>query len=398
MSMKRRPDSDLNQDNWNEEDEPEVVGSFEKASQEEMKSRIIKTAKRRTGKFGDTADGSGSETPKTNIFFGFSGFNKANDAAKPAAALFNFGKKSDDSTAIATSKPSMAFESNYNLNVESTPVSQTNGTQKSAEYCSKLKELNSAFIKCLKSHVDTGKLCILTPILNDYIKFVGELEKTPTSSATIVSTTATVFSSSVASSVTAAITSKPDIAAAPSTPSLTSSLSQPKPFSFGTLGSTPFSLKPSGDKPSLFGATSATVTPATQSAENEESDENKEDEEPKVEFTPVVEDDSLFDIRCKVFVKKGSDYTSRGTGTLYLKPVANDKIQLLVRADTNLGNVLLNYLLSAAIPAKRLGKNNVCMVCIPTPESEPKPVPILIRVKNEEEADKLLNQITKNSK
>ncbi len=45
--MKRRPDKDLNHDNWDEEDEPEEKGEFIKASEEKLKDRKILTAKRK---------------------------------------------------------------------------------------------------------------------------------------------------------------------------------------------------------------------------------------------------------------------------------------------------------------------------------------------------------------
>lgn len=45
--MKRRPDKDLNHDNWDEEDEPEEKGEFTKASEEKLKDRKILTAKRK---------------------------------------------------------------------------------------------------------------------------------------------------------------------------------------------------------------------------------------------------------------------------------------------------------------------------------------------------------------
>ena len=69
---------------------------------------------------------------------------------------------------------------------------------------------------------------------------------------------------------------------------------------------------------------------------------------------------------------------------LYLKSVDGGKTQLLVRADTNLGNVLLNILLSPGMATTRVGKNNVMLVCIPNPPVDPKadssePCPMLIR-------------------
>lgn len=98
-------------------------------------------------------------------------------------------------------------------------------------------------------------------------------------------------------------------------------------------------------------------------------------------------------------MKSGADYTDRGVGQLYIKSAAGgSKTQLLVRADTNLGNILLNVLLTESVPASRMGKNNVMMICVPTPDAKPPPVTVLVRVKNQEEADELLEQINKHKK
>lgn len=93
-------------------------------------------------------------------------------------------------------------------------------------------------------------------------------------------------------------------------------------------------------------------------------------------------------------MKKGGTYQDRGVGTMYLKSVVNStKVQLIVRADTSLGNLLLNILLPCAVPAKKMGNNNVMLACIPTPDSEPPPVPVLLRVKTSEDADTVLEKI-----
>lgn len=47
MAAKRTASSDLNHDNWNEEEAPEEAGTFKRASEDKIKNRIIKTARRR---------------------------------------------------------------------------------------------------------------------------------------------------------------------------------------------------------------------------------------------------------------------------------------------------------------------------------------------------------------
>ena len=96
-------------------------------------------------------------------------------------------------------------------------------------------------------------------------------------------------------------------------------------------------------------------------------------------------------------MKKDSAYQERGVGMLYVKPVG-EKTQLIVRADTNLGNVILNTLLSSGMPIQRMGTNNVMMVCIPTPDAKPPPVPVLLRLKTSADADEALEKLKSHMK
>ena len=81
-----------------------------------------------------------------------------------------------------------------------------------------------------------------------------------------------------------------------------------------------------------------------------------------------------------------------------MKPTPNEKMQLIVRANNSLGNILLNTLLNESIPLKRMNKNTVMMVCVPTPESQPPPTSVLLRVKTSEDADTLMETLEKNKK
>ncbi|XP_050672653.1 nuclear pore complex protein Nup50 [Leptidea sinapis] len=155
-----------------------------------------------------------------------------------------------------------------------------------------------------------------------------------------------------------------------------------------TNGNTPFSFGV-GNKPFSFNSN-------VQTNNSETKDANDEDEPPNVEYTPLVEENSVYDKKCKIFFKKDGNFIDKGVGTLYIKKVEeSNKHQLLVRANTALGNVLLNLIISSSIPTQRMGKNNVMIVCIPTPDTEPPPTPVLIRVKTPEEADDLLEVLNK---
>ncbi|XP_039303234.1 nuclear pore complex protein Nup50 isoform X2 [Solenopsis invicta] len=153
-------------------------------------------------------------------------------------------------------------------------------------------------------------------------------------------------------------------------------------FSFGSAK--PFSFAPQAVKP--------------QDAEDKTDNENKDEEDeepPKPDFKPVAEEGAIYEQRCKVFVKKDNNFSDKGVGMLYLKPTPNGKTQLIVRADTALGNLLLNTLLTQSIPTKRMNKNTIMLHCLPMPDSLPPPVIVLLRVKTSEVADELLEALNK---
>nr|CAI5860182.1 unnamed protein product [Callosobruchus analis] len=100
------------------------------------------------------------------------------------------------------------------------------------------------------------------------------------------------------------------------------------------------------------------LKPAADVKKPEETGDDDEDEPPKVEFTR--EGPYIYTTRSKVFVKKNSGFVDRGVGNLYLKPIErSEKIQLIVRADTNLGNLLCNFILLKSIPIEKKGNKDV---------------------------------------
>lgn len=394
MSAKRKPENQINMDNWNDEDdEPQEIGKFEKANEDELKNRVIRVAKRRVRQSENESE---TAAPRSNVFTGFSLLPSKDSTTTTSSEkpLFSFGGAPFQSQ----SKP---------FSFSSTAVKDTTALSaiiKSANFCTKLKELNKAVLDCVKGHVDGGTLCILSPIFNDYIKYVKNLEdedskkplepvKAPVPTFSFGNTNNNGNSiSSIAATTTTTIAK---VTVSPTPPSTTSFTFSKPLVGFGSAPAAGTNLfggaKPLPQEQSTSGTSADKPNDVTEN-------EGNEDEPPKVEFTPVVESESIYSKRCKVFVKSDSDYGNRGTGTLYLKSVQDNKIQLIVRADTNLGNILLNILLTASVPVKRLGKNNVMLICIPTPESDPKPTSVLVRVKTEEEADELLAEIQKHQK
>lgn len=409
---KRRPENQLTQNNWDDELEKDEVGQFQKADDTEIKNRVFRVAKRRIARPSDESDGDGGEpnAKPVSVFSGFSLIsNKSADApaSKPA---FSFG--SGFSTQPFASN---AIGSSFGgVSAAAAATTAKTDANKPSEFVVKLKELNDAVLKCIKGHIDSGKACILTPIFNDYGKYVKELEEkdksavssspakaSNTTAAAVAARAPFTFSfsqnatkSTAAAESVGASTNASTVVAAPTQTASTTGL---------------FSFSSSNSKPSTtFGASSSGFTfssgfQAPKPADNDKKgdtngdtnadDEN--DEPPKVEFKPVVEEESIYTKRCKVFVKEEGEFKERGTGTLFLKKVNDEKVQLIVRADTNLGNILLNFLLKSAAPPKRL-KNNVMIVCVPTPEADPtKPKSVLIRVKTEDDATELLQEVEK---
>lgn len=310
--------------------------------------------------------------------------------------------------------------SNITSNSNSTTSLINKSTEKSNSYYAKLKGLNESVSQWIKTHVDKNPFVILSPIFKDYEKHLAEIEASKDAEVATVKSGATTSeknSFKLPTSTEKSIFGNSSFTSTPpnENPFLSNSnksfekndtLVIPKKtensvptFSFGSNAKLPTT-------PSIgfsFNATtpftfSNVSKPVDQSDKKEEAQED-EDEPPKVEFTPVVEEGNIFSKRCKIFIKKEDAFKDRGVGQLFLKPVeGSEKIQLIVRADTSLGNLILNFILSAAIPIQRMGKNNVMLVCIPTPHSKPPPTPVLLRVKTEDEADDLLKVLEKHRK
>jgi len=424
---KRGASRELNHDNWNEEEEPEEAGNWKPASSQAIQGRVIKQARRRL------ADSQDEDKPKA--FAGFSGFSKKKEA--PASGLFSF--LSQAKQPISVSSPVNIGESGSSSTVADSPSEK--------EYLASLRVLNETVTTWIADHVKKNPCCVLTPIFQDYEKHLKELEskrstttketsgskvadnfklgsplsqnETATATFSFSSTSAPIAPAETpASTFSFGLGSKPTFAApAADKPASTFSFglgSKPafstpaaetpaSTFSFG-LGSKPFASSTDEKKEGTAASFSfgfGSIKPAATEAKKEEADkdEDKEDDEdapPKVEIKPVQEDDAFYSTRCKLFYKKDGSYVEKGVGNLHLKKI-EDKTQLVIRADTSLGNILLNIFLSPQITTQRVGKNNVMFVCVPNPPIDPKipsaPTPMLLRVKTDADADQLLKKL-----
>lgn len=456
---KRIAEKELTDRNWDQEDEAEEVGTFSVASEEVLKNRAIKKAKRRNV---------GCESDSGGAFKGFkglvapsgggvfSGFG-ACAGSKPLEGLSNGNSMtgaSPFSSARATPETKVTFGSvaaNGPASLADSKISdpKTNGDSqqppaaglapgpapRGSAYHKQLAALNCCVRDWIVKHVNANPLCDLTPVFQDYEKYLAGIEqqlghggsdpvrepgKTPLdaqSPALFGSTRLPQGSPFLFPGDRREEGSPEKTEAAPE------SQADPPPgaasasFNFGKkidgsvfrlLNSGPlagFSLPPGNS--GLFGKDTAQNKPVSSpfsiqtaerqadggSADCKGGDEEENDEPPKVVVTEVKEEDAFYSKKCKLFYKKDNEFKEKGVGTLHLKPTASQKTQLLVRADTNLGNILLNVLVPPSMPCTRTGKNNVLIVCVPNPPVDEKnaasPVTMLIRVKTSEDADEL---------
>ncbi|XP_059156449.1 nuclear pore complex protein Nup50-like [Physella acuta] len=408
---KRGAISDLNDRNWDEEEEPEEAGVFKQATEDVLQQRVMKKAKRRT---------------------------VADDGSKPAAFSGFAGLGGKSAPNVAGQVPSFAAASSIN-------GTQSVDSKESSSYLSFLKSLNESVLAWIKQHVEENPYIILSPIFKDYEVYLSSIEKSPSA----------VGRKEVTRDPTGSGTSQPEEKGAKFSFGSASSEEKGAKFSFGSASSEEkgakfsfglaaseackgFSFAPASgqaaqndlksgqktetvpnNKPAFsfglssqssgfsFTSTASSGATASLGAGSSQDGDTKDDDEyvpPKPEVKEIVEEGALHSIRCKLYHQKDGKWVDRGVGHLHLKPVAERKTQVLVRADTNLGNILLNVMLSSSMPVTRQGKNNVVVVCVPNPaidskgEEEKTPVPMLLRVKTQEEADDLYKIIDERKK
>ncbi|NWZ63932.1 NUP50 protein, partial [Acrocephalus arundinaceus] len=451
---KRIAEKELTDRNWDQEDEAEEVGTFSVASEEVLKNRAIKKAKRRNVGSESESGGAfkgfkGFMLPSGKGGGGFSGFGNG-AGVKPSEGLSN-GSTSVSSTPPfsslkSTSETQSAFGNAAVFAEKKVASPRANGGSQpcssgstlsaaapgSGAYHKQLAALNCSVRDWIVKHVNANPLCDLTPIFKDYEQYLASIEQQHggssdsgsenESSKTPGPRAVPVFGSSklqqgstfLFNNKTEDTSDKKPEAASEKRDTLLGAASTVS-FNFGksvdssvlgSLGSgtlSSFSFSPGNS--GLFGkdATQAkSVTTASTSSLEAQTDsgnnddkggEEEEEEPPKVIVNEVKEDDAFYSKKCKLFYKKDNEFKEKGVGTLHLKPAGNEKTQLLVRADTNLGNILLNVLIPPKMPCTRTGKNNVLIVCVPNPPIDEKnpavPVTMLIRVKTSEDADEL---------
>ncbi|KAL4224969.1 Nuclear pore complex protein Nup50 [Mactra antiquata] len=411
---KRGATTELTDRNWDAEEEPEEAGEFARATENAMKGRQIIRAKRKNP---------ASESAESkSAFSGFGGFafkpqqtstpmfgagsgsffkteSKISSAEKLEAIKEKIEvvneqdtakRKGDDEDRTDEASPSKKQKAETNGS-----SSEQNGSNKN-NYLSNLKALNISVLNWIKQHLDKNPYCILSPIFKDYEKHLSELEKNKEANGS--------ESLKKEESVKPMETGKPEM---PKT-GLT--------FGMGVLntdksvptmgGFSGFSFKPTTTTTESSSSTATTsgfsfaIGSSTQTASSSQgatgSTEDEEYVPPIVETIEHKEEGSLYSKKCKLFYQKSGAWAERGVGYIHLKKT-DDVAQVLIRADTSLGNILLNIRLSESIPLSRQGKNNVSLMCVVNPAisgvPDDKPIPMMIRVKTAEDADELLEKM-----
>uniref|UniRef100_A0A3Q0RMR0 Nuclear pore complex protein Nup50 n=1 Tax=Amphilophus citrinellus TaxID=61819 RepID=A0A3Q0RMR0_AMPCI len=423
---KRIADKELTDRNWDQEEEGEEAGTFSVASEDVLKNRAIKKAKRRN---------TGAESEAGGAFKGFKGFSLTTSAASGGStpAVFSgFGNSVGfkglggltngnsvtpsfggfSSPPASSTAPGLTFNGPSSTKPTADITKQTNGSAPSTspsssssnkEYSRQLTALNYSVRDWITKHVNDNPLCDLNPIFRDYERHLASIERQygagSADGAASAATAAALFSftksttddstrekSSTATPIPAGVTFNFGQKVDSSVLGTLGSKSTPPSFSFSSSSSS------SSSQTSLFGAPGSAAPLSFSGAKDENGDEESE-EPPKPEVKEVKEDDAFYSKKCKMFYKKDSEFKDKGVGTLHLKQTADGKTQMIIRADTNLGNILLNIIVPSTMPCSRVGKNNVMVVCVPNPPIDDKnpttPVTLLIRVKTAEDADEL---------
>ncbi|XP_042171819.1 nuclear pore complex protein Nup50 isoform X1 [Oncorhynchus tshawytscha] len=498
---KRIADKELTDRNWDQEDEGEEcsdgvhqAGTFSIASDDVMKSRPIKKAKRRAagseGQSGGAVkvfkgfslaptSGTGPAAEGITAFSGFgngvgfkplSGLSNGNSGKPVTPALTGFTSPTatktttpgsltfsgPSSSAVITGQQSNGSSPAVSSRSLSSSLSSNSGNNQ--EYSRQLTALNCSVRDWITKHVNGNPLCDLNPIFRDYEKHLASIDKKyggsggtgavtgvavvadggsesssraeepeekravstpPPPSSSAAGSTATVPVFSFSKDKDGSATAPGDSSAAPIPAGISFSLGQKGNSS--VLGSLSTGGAPSVSSSSLFGGAAPPAFSFSgakaEAAPTQTTDGNGEesDEPPKVEVQEIKETDAFYSKKCKLFYKKETEFKEKGVGTLHLKTTSDGKTQLLVRADTNLGNILLNILVQPSsitppsppgnillnilvqpsILCSRMGKNNVMVMCVPNPvvdhNNPTNPVAMLIRVKTAEDADELHN-------
>ncbi|TKS90386.1 Nuclear pore complex protein [Collichthys lucidus] len=200
---KRIADKELTDRNWDQEDEGEEAGTFSVASEDVLKNRAIKKAKRRNVgsevtlvcqvdlERRDCGAASGGSAPTAFSGFGngggFKGLGGLTNGNSIAPSFGGFSSPAAPPTATsstaapptATPRPPVTSQLNRPM-VGSDPGSELgsgSGSGSNREYSRQLTALNCSVRDWITKHVNDNPLCDLNPIFRDYERHLASIER-----------------------------------------------------------------------------------------------------------------------------------------------------------------------------------------------------------------------------
>ncbi|XP_061524213.1 nuclear pore complex protein Nup50 isoform X2 [Phycodurus eques] len=179
---KRIADKELTDRNWDQEEEGEEAGTFSVATEDVMKNRNIKKAKRRNV---------GPEGEAGGAFRGFKGFSASASLTPTPFSAFGNGGGFKRLSALTNGSggvlaPSFAAASSSASTTASAPDDSSGpayngsadvGAKPAKEYGRQLTALNCSVRDWISKHVDDNPLCDLQPIFRDYERHLASIER-----------------------------------------------------------------------------------------------------------------------------------------------------------------------------------------------------------------------------
>ncbi|KAH0505874.1 Nuclear pore complex protein Nup50 [Microtus ochrogaster] len=409
---------------WHQDAEEE--GTFSLASQDILRKRTIKRAKRRNTRLQPDGGGTSKGINDLAVPSGGGEFssgpgekhregpttrkNTVRAAAQPKAdpgSVTVDGPSSLDHDQLSGPQPT-----GHSQHPASFDLSFSQAYAGSV-YHRQLTGLNCSVRDWIVKHVDANPFCDLTPVFKQYEKYLVAIEKQLHSSCGCFSerepnrgwvgtqpSSQDVAAELQAESVTSEKTEFIEENKADPYQGASASCNFGKnseSLVWGSLSSSPMNEVSSSTRSSSVtgkGTTQGKPVSAKDSTEQNCSDEckSKRDEPPKTVLMEGKEEGVFYSKKCRLFYKKDNEFKEKGVGVLLLKATANEKTRLLLQ-DSKSDNTLLNILIPPNMPCTRMGKNNVLIVCVPDPPLDKKnattEVTVMIRVKTSKDADEL---------
>lgn len=413
--------------NWHQDAEEE--GTFSLASEDVLRNRTIKRAKRRHARLQSNGRGtskgikslpvpSGREeigsSPEKKPLEGLT--TRKNTAQDTAEAKAAFGSvTANDPTSLDHKQMADPQPDGHSQHPVSPSLAFSQACAGSI-YHRQLTGLNCSVRDWIVKHVNANPFCDLTPVFKQYEKYLAAIEKQLHSSCGCLSESEPNrdLVGTQPPSLAVATGQQPDSVTPEKTEFMSEKKADPPQGAtsassnsgkitesqvWASLSSGPMDgVSSSTRRSSLSGKGTTQRKPMSAKALESlaqgggDECESKRNESPKAVPVEEKEECAFYTKRCKLFYKKDNEFKEKGAGTLYLKSMANQKTRLLVQ-DPKVGNILLNVVVPPSMPCTRTGKNNVLIVCVPNPPLEKKNATIeatmLIRVKTSKDADEL---------